>query len=74
MKREDIKLLLIIAVGILLIIIVFETIKALLPFVIIALVGLLVYDSIKRKNNGTTEKKKEKDVEEAEIVKEKNIK
>ena len=73
MKREDIKLLLEIAIGILLIVIAIKFVIELLPLIIIILVGLLIYDSIKRKKNNPVTTKKAKDVKEAEIVKEKNI-
>ena len=73
MKREDIKLYLEIAIGILLIIIAIKFFVAILPVIIVLLIGLLIYDSYKRTKNKPEEKKKEKTVKEAEIVKEKNI-
>ncbi len=72
MKREDIKLYLEIAIGILLIIIAIRFFIALLPFIIVGLIALLIYDSYKKKNNPSSTKK-EKGVKEAEIVKEKNV-
>ena len=73
MKREDIKLYLEIAIGILLIVIAIKFVIELLPIIIIALIGLLVYDSYKKKKGNPVTKKKDKEVKEAEIVKEKNI-
>lgn len=73
MKREDIKLYLELAIGILLIIIAVKFFIKLLPLIIIVLIGLLVYDSYKRQQKNPVSKKKEKDVKEAEIIKEKNI-
>ena len=76
MNRDDIKLCLEIAIGIFLIIVVFKVVKWLLPFIIIALIALLIYDSYKRnKSNLPVKKKKDKknNVREAEIIKEKNI-
>ncbi len=73
MKREDIKLFLIIAVGILLIIAAVKLFIYLLPVIIIALIALLVYDSYKRQKGNAVAKKKDNGVKEAEIIKEKNI-
>ena len=73
MKREDIKLLLELMIGIALIIIAVKFFIAILPVIIIALIALLIYDSYKKKNASPIVKKKEKNVEEAEIIKEKNI-
>ena len=70
MKREDIEFWLIVAVGILLIILAVKFFIAVLPIIIVALVGLLIYDSYKKRNSNP---KKDKKVKEAEIVKEKNI-
>ncbi len=72
MKREDIKLLLELAIGIFLIIITVKFFIKLLPLIIIVLVGLLIYDSYQRRGKNTVPRKKEKSVKEAEIVKEKN--
>ena len=73
MKREDIKLYLELAIGILLIILAFKFFIKLLPLIIVVLICLLVYDSYKRQNKNPVAKKKNKDIKEAEIVKEKNI-
>lgn len=73
MKREDIKLFLALAIFILLIIIAIKFFIAILPLIIILLIGLLIYDSYKKKNGNAVTKRKEKDIKEAEIVKEKNI-
>ena len=76
MKREDIKLCLELAIGLLLIIISFKVIKWLLPFIIVALIVLLIYDSYKRDKSKlpTVNKKNNKnDIREAEILEEKNI-
>ena len=70
MKREDIEFWLIVTVGILLIILAVKFFIAVLPIVIVVLIGLLIYDSCKKRNSGT---KKDKKVKEAEIIKEKNI-
>ena len=74
MKREDIKLFLVLAVGILLIILAIRFFIAILPLIIILLIGLLIYDSYKKeKSKNPVAKKKRKDIKEAEIIKEKNI-
>ena len=73
MKREDIKNLLVIAIGILLIILAIKFFIAILPIIIIALIGLLIYDSYKKQKGNAVTKKKENKVKEAEIIKEKNI-
>ena len=73
MKREDIKLYLTLAIGLLLIIIAIKFFIAILPLIIIALIGWLVYDSYKKQKGNPVAKKKSKDVKEAEIIKEKNI-
>ena len=67
MKREDIKLFLALAIGILLIIIAIKFFIAILPVIIVALICLLVYDSYKKSKNT---KKKDNKVREAEIIKE----
>ena len=74
MKREDIKLLLELAIGIALIIIAVKFFIKLLPLIIVALIVLLVYDSYQRRKGEPLAKKdtKEKGVKEAEIVQEKN--
>jgi uncharacterized membrane-anchored protein YitT (DUF2179 family) len=73
MKREDIKLYLALAIGILLIIIAVKFFIALLPIIILMLIGLLIYDSYKKQKGNTVVKNKKQDVKEAEIIKEKNI-
>ena len=73
MKRDDIKLLLALAIGILLIILAIKFFIAILPVIILALIGLLVYDSWKKKQGNSVTKTKKNDVKEAEIIKEKNI-
>lgn len=70
MKREDIKTLLVIAIFIILIILAVKFLIAILPIVIVALIGLLIYDSIKKKSNKS---KKDDGVKEAKILREKNI-
>lgn len=69
MKREDVEFWLIIAVGIILLVLAIKFFIAILPLIVILLIGLLIYDSYKKRNSGT---KKEKKVKEAEILKEKN--
>ena len=69
MKREDIEFWLIVAIGILLIVLAFKFFIAILPVIVVVLIGLLIYDSYKKRNNGS---KKEKKIKEAEILKEKN--
>ena len=73
MKREDIKLFLELAVGILLIVLAIKFFIALLPVIIIVLIGLLIYDSYKKKQINPITKKKNNEVKEAEIIREKNI-
>ena len=70
MKREDIEFWLIIAIGILLIILAVKFFIKILPLIVVVLIGLLIYDSFKKKNNGS---KKDKKIREAEVIKEKNI-
>jgi len=73
MKRDDIKLLLVLAIGVLLIILAVRFFIAVLPVIILALIGLLVYDSWKKKQGESAVKTKKTDIKEAEIIKEKNI-
>jgi hypothetical protein len=73
MKREDIKLYLELAIGLLLIIIAIKFFIKLLPLIIVLLIGLLIYDSYKKQKKNPVTKSKNKDVKEAEIIKEKNI-
>ena len=69
--REDIMTLLKLAIGIALIIIAIKFFIKLLPLIIVGLILILVYDSLK-KNGFFEKKKKEKnEVVEAEIIKEK---
>ena len=72
MKREDIKLYLELAIGVFLIIIAIKFFIKLLPVIIVALIGLLIYDSYKRQKGNPVTKKKEKKIKEAEIIKERN--
>ena len=72
MKREDIVLFLELAIGIGLIILAVRFFIAILPVIIVLLIGLLIYDSYKRRNGNPLAKKKEKGVKEAEIIKEKD--
>ena len=76
MKREDIKLCLELAVGILLIILAVKFFIKVLPVVIVALILLLIYDSYKRSKSNlpaVNKKDKKKNIKEAEILEEKNI-
>ena len=74
MKREDIKLCLELAIGILLIIVAVKFFIKMLPVIVVALIALLIYDSYKRsKSTKPVVKKRNKDIKEAEIIKEKNI-
>ncbi len=74
MKREDIKTLLVIVIGIALIIVAIRFFIAILPLIIVVLIGLLIYDSYQRnKGKPVTKTKKDNKVKEAEIIKEKNI-
>ena len=72
MKREDIKLLLVLAIGIMLIVLAFKFFIKLLPLIVVILIGLLVYDSYKKYKNKPVAKKKDNGVKEATIIKEKN--
>ena len=71
MKREDIEFWLVVVVGIALIIVAIKFFISLLPIIIVALIGLLIYDSYKKHKNVPV-KSKEKKVKEAEVIKEKN--
>ena len=73
MKREDIIFYLEIAIGILLIILAVKFFIAILPVIVVVLIGLLIYDSIKKNKKNPVTKKKDKGIKEAEIIKEKNI-
>ncbi len=72
MKREDIKLYLCLAIFVLLAIVAIKFFIKLLPLIILALVGLLVYDSYKKSQGKPVAKKKDNDIKEAKIIKEKN--
>ena len=72
MKREDIKLYLVIAIGIGLIILTITFVAKLLPLIIVILIGLLIYDSYKKQREKPIVRKKEKKIKEAEIIEEKN--
>lgn len=73
MKREDIKLCLELAIGILLIILAVKFFIKILPVIIVALVVLLIYDSYKRSKSNIPTVKKKDNIKEAEIIEEKNI-
>jgi len=73
MKREDILFWLSVAVLIMLGIIAIKFFIKLLPLIVLVLIGLLVYDSYKKQKGNPVVKKKNKDIKEAEIIKEKNI-
>lgn len=73
MKREDIKFYLVLAILIMLAIVAIKFFIKLLPLIVIVLIGLLVYDSYKKQKGNPVVKKKNKDIKEAEIIKEKNI-
>ena len=73
MKREDIKFYLVLAILIMLAIVAIKFFIKLLPLIILVLIGLLVYDSYKKQKGNPIVKKKNKDIKEAEIIKEKNI-
>ena len=73
MKREDIKFYLVLAILIMLGIVAVKFFIKLLPLIIVILIGLLIYDSYKKQKGDPVAKKKDKDVKEAEILKEKNI-
>ena len=73
MKREDILFWLSVAILIMLGIMAIKFFIKLLPLIVRVLIGLLVYDSYKNRKGNPVTKKKNKDVKEAEIIKEKNI-
>ncbi len=70
LNREDIKYLLKVVIFIALFVVAIRFFIYLLPFIIIALLVMLAYDSYKR-NNGFPWKKKDNGIKEAEIIKEK---
>ena len=65
-NREDIKNLLVIVIFIALIVIAVRSIIELLPLIIVALIWLLVYDSIKKRG-----KNPKSDIKDAEVIEEK---
>lgn len=70
--REDIVNLLKLVIMVALIIIAIRFFIAILPLLIIILIGMLIYDSLKKKGILPWQKKKNKDgIVEAEIIKEK---
>ena len=69
MKREDIEFWLIIAIGIILLVVAIKFFIAILPLIVVVLIGLLIYDSYKKRKNGS---KKDDGIKEAKILKEKN--
>ena len=73
MKREDIKLCLELAIGVLLIIVAVKFFIKILPVIIVALIVLLIYDSYKRSKSNIPTVKKKDNIKEAEIIEEKNI-
>lgn len=73
MKREDILFWLSVAILVMLGIMAINFFIKLLPLIVLILIGLLVYDSYKKRKGNHVTKKKNKDVKEAEIIKEKNI-
>ena len=73
MKKDDMKLFLKLAIGILLIIVAIKFFVAILPIIIILLIGLLIYDSYRKRKGYQVVNKKNTTIKEAEIIKEKNI-
>ncbi len=72
LTRDDILTLLKLVIIIALIVVAFRFFIAILPILIVVLVCMLVYDSLKKKGNLPWKKKKNKDgVVEAEIISEK---
>lgn len=72
MNREDIKYLLKVVIFIALFVVALRFFIYLLPFIILALIGMLLYDSYKRNNGFSWNKnRKDKSIKEAEIIKEK---
>lgn len=67
MKRENIKLYLVLAIGIMLLVIAIKFFIAILPVIIILLFGYLIYDSYKKAKE---KNQKDNKVREAEIIKE----
>ena len=71
MKREDIEYLLKVVIFIALFVVAIRFVIYLLPFVIIAWLVMLAYDSYKRNHGFPWQKKKKDDVKEAVVVEEK---
>lgn len=75
LNRDDIKALLVLVISIALIVVAVRFFIYLLPFIIVGLLILLAYDSYKSKKffwqrNGS--EKKENNIKEAQVLKEKN--
>ena len=72
LTKEDILVLLKIAIGVALIVVAIRFFINFLPLIIILLIILLIYDSVKRKKNNIVKKEDEKrDIKEAQIISEK---
>ena len=69
MKREDITYLLKVAIFIALFVVAIRFFIYLLPVIILALIGMLIYDSYKK--SGGFKKEKKNNIVEAEIIREK---
>ena len=69
MKREDIIYLLKVAIFIALFVVAIRFFIYLLPVIILALIGMLIYDSYKK--SGGFKKEKKNNIVEAEIIREK---
>ena len=69
--RDDIVTLLTLVIGIALIVVAIKFFVKLLPLIIIALILLLVYDSLKKNGFFTKKTKDQNEIVEAEIIKEK---
>lgn len=70
LTREDVKNLLVLVIGIALIVIAIRFFIYILPFIIVALVIWLIYDSYKK--NKDKPNKGDKKIKEAQVIKEKN--
>ena len=69
-SRDDVKSLLVLLIFVALIVVAVRFIIYLLPFIIVALLVYLVYDSVKRKKRNTADNT----VKEAEVIEEKKTK
>ena len=69
-SRDDVKSLLVLLIFVALIVVAVRFIIYLLPFIIVALLVYLVYDSVTRKKRNTTDNT----VKEAEVIEEKKTK